>query len=444
MILVIAYTSTSFEDVYNKVSDYLGVSYQESKKIVDNIRNKIKIVFTITGVYTRWFKLETDPLDLLYDIDEEGFKIARQGLFRTKGPVALALCPTYRCHLNCKYCYAPVRNRKFPDFRYELNYEEIIDAIDQLYKIGVKHVVITGGEPFLREDLPDIIRYISEKGIYVECSTKFPLTSDIIKKLKGCIDKLQISIDAYNPKTQDYLTGSPGSWNWLIENIDLGVENNIRMQVNIVMTGYNISEIPDLVMFLTDKGVDEICLSYYGKTFRHTDNKLFPTFSEYINLRREMYKRFEGKYNVIYEDLLILDTDKKPVILDLRGLKRVIEVLKGNISVLSDIVCGAFRYSMAILPDGSVTGCDRMAWIPDLVIGNIRNSRIQDLWYSKKAINLAFPSIEDFKGTPCYACESFEKCLAIGFCYVVNYQIYKNIFKPRLGCLNVKKKYKIV
>lgn len=69
---------------------------------------------------------------------------------------------THHCNLNCIGCYSAVNAR---NTRRDLTLDELRDIIDALADAGCQHLVVSGGEPFLRDDLPAIIAYVRRRGI---------------------------------------------------------------------------------------------------------------------------------------------------------------------------------------------------------------------------------------------------------------------------------------
>ena len=69
------------------------------------------------------------------------------------------LALTYRCNNNCAHCY----NAR-PRQQNELSTAEWKRILDKLWDIGVPHIVFTGGEPTLRDDLPELVAYAEKKG----------------------------------------------------------------------------------------------------------------------------------------------------------------------------------------------------------------------------------------------------------------------------------------
>ncbi len=78
---------------------------------------------------------------------------------RPSAPYRMDLAITYRCNNDCAHCYN-ARARNYP----ELGTEQWFKILDDLWALGVPHIVFTGGEATLREDLPDLIRHAEANG----------------------------------------------------------------------------------------------------------------------------------------------------------------------------------------------------------------------------------------------------------------------------------------
>jgi len=437
MILILSKRLPSIHEVKKYLALRLNLDEKECNDVLNDVQNKFKLIFKPVGTYTRDLDIGLKEDDVLYfDVNEKEHLVARQGFVRLKTPIAISFCITFRCHLKCRYCYAPTNSLPPLKIGRELSYEEIIHMIDDARELDVKQIVITGGEPFLRDDLIDIIKYIARKGIFVECSTKYPLKDEVFHELHGSLDKIQISIDAFYPKTQDFLTQSKGSLHWLLTNVECAIKHKIRTQVNSVITGYNISEIPLLVKSLLEKGVDFISLSYYGRAHKHFDDVLFPNLTDYIALKRKLYEILkENRSDELEEGVFMISNASKESLLLLKPINYAIEALQGIIRVESGFRCGGFRNALSILPDGKVIFCDRIVWAgSEFVVGDLRSNRLIDIWNSPRVWELCFPSREKFIGTMCYKCERFDECQKIGFCYVSSYEAYGRYFAPRPGC----------
>jgi MoaA/NifB/PqqE/SkfB family radical SAM enzyme len=70
---------------------------------------------------------------------------------------------TYRCNFKCPHCYVPFKYRKCK----ELETKEVFAILDQLKDIGCFYLGFTGGEPFMRKDILDILWYAKKKGFEI-------------------------------------------------------------------------------------------------------------------------------------------------------------------------------------------------------------------------------------------------------------------------------------
>jgi radical SAM protein with 4Fe4S-binding SPASM domain len=118
---------------------------------------------------------------------------------------------TYRCNNNCLHCWL-WRPSNAPDHQDELTYNEIRDIVDQARAMGTRRWGISGGEPMLRPDFPDIFEYITTKAISYSLNTNGTLiTPSIAKQLKRKGNKM-IALYGATAETYDSVTRHPGGF----------------------------------------------------------------------------------------------------------------------------------------------------------------------------------------------------------------------------------------
>jgi len=138
--------------------------------------------------------------------------------------------------------------------------EDIRKIVKNLVKIGAGVVLLTGGEPFLREDLPEIIKVFIENGLNVRLQTAGLTTRKEI--LKACVDAgakdICVSLDSLDEEKQDFINGVKGSWKKAIQTIanisELFPKKGKVCALGCVLSSYNLEEIPLLVKFATKIG----------------------------------------------------------------------------------------------------------------------------------------------------------------------------------------------
>jgi molybdenum cofactor biosynthesis enzyme MoaA len=119
-------------------------------------------------------------------------------------PVYVQFYITARCNLTCKQCNIIYANS---DVR-EATLDEIKRMADNFAKMGVAMVLLTGGEPFTRQDLPDIIREFESRGVHVRMQTNGLATDERIHEVVEAGGKdISISLDSLWPGNQDDING---------------------------------------------------------------------------------------------------------------------------------------------------------------------------------------------------------------------------------------------
>lgn len=151
-----------------------------------------------------FFKAE-DP-QLLTCIEDGGFLTTSSG----SQPRALRsayLHVTQRCNLNCRGCYSNDSQRNNSK---DAPAELIEHAIKELAVCGVQHLVISGGEPFLRSDLPRFVKYAAQLGIQsIEIITNGLCVDDsTLEGIAGIVTRVAVSFDGYNDRDSSFLRGS--------------------------------------------------------------------------------------------------------------------------------------------------------------------------------------------------------------------------------------------
>lgn len=77
-------------------------------------------------------------------------------------------------------------------------------------------------------------------------------------------------------------------------------------------------------------------------------------------------------------------------------------------------LCSGNYSSMFILPDGKVTMCEELYWIPKFIIGNIKEQSLTEIWNSQKALSLFNTKQEDIPASSlCHSCSDFLKCRSV-------------------------------
>ena len=221
-------------------------------------------------------------------------------------PIRYFLDITYRCNLQCSYCYLGNDRNK-----YELTTDEWINIINQIPSYGF--ISILGGEPILRQDFREIFIAASERSIkkinlYTNATLlNESLIDDFIKYKLLC---LSISLDGYGKKHDDN-RGFNGAFDKIVNNLDIVIKKShnkhkILIDIKTILLNNNLEDIIPLYELCTKKNIDFFSIALkrnnYLKQYPYLREKITEEFylQEYPI---EPYFDME-KFKEVYKELL--------------------------------------------------------------------------------------------------------------------------------------------
>ena len=175
-------------------------------------------------------------------------------------PEAIQISVTNKCNLRCTMC----RLNKLKDKR-ELTSPQIRSLIKQARRIGIKQLFLTGGEPFLNKDLPQIIKENNDRYICITTNGTL-IDKTLAKKLVDIrLSALVISMDGAKPETHDKIRGVKGCFELTLN----GIKNIIserkrrgsktpRIIISYTIINENCGELFDFLLLAAKVGIDEV------------------------------------------------------------------------------------------------------------------------------------------------------------------------------------------
>ena len=159
-------------------------------------------------------------------------------------PFTVAWEITRACALACVHCRASAQPRRDPG---ELTTEEGFKLIDQIAEMGNPILVITGGDPLMRRDVFDFIRYAAGRGLRVSLSPSATalLTKANLQKAKDAgVVRLHLSLDGSTPEIHDAFRRVRGSFDRTIRGLRAAKEIGLSLQVGTTVTKHNVADLP--------------------------------------------------------------------------------------------------------------------------------------------------------------------------------------------------------
>ena len=184
--------------------------------------------------------------------------LSKQTLIRAAvlhdAPVYVQFYITARCNLTCNQCNIIYANS---DVR-ECTLEEIKRMADNFARMGVAMVLLTGGEPFTRQDLPDIIREFESRGVHVRMQTNGLATDERFHQVVEAGGRdISISLDSLWPGNQDDINGGfARSWHDALRAIASFTHHLPRdgsfASLGCVLQRDNLGDVEDVIRFGTE------------------------------------------------------------------------------------------------------------------------------------------------------------------------------------------------
>ncbi len=152
---------------------------------------------------------------------------------------------TRKCELSCKHCRASAINKNYDG---EFTTEEAFKTIDSIASKYPTLLILTGGEPMMRNDIREIIRYASSKKIRVVMATcGINLNGESLKSLKDDgLSRISLSLDGCNAKTHDLFRGRNGAFSEIINCAESAKKAGLEFQINTTLTTENVDSIIEI------------------------------------------------------------------------------------------------------------------------------------------------------------------------------------------------------
>ncbi len=176
---------------------------------------------------------------------------------------------TRRCNLRCVHCYSSSRNIPYSN---ELSTEEGKKLISDLAAFGSPVLLLSGGEPIIRKDLPDLARYAVDKGMRVVISTNGTL---ITKKLAAVfreigLSYIGVSLDGIGP-THDRFRGVKGAYERTLRGIRISRDAGIKVGIRFTMNKRNADDIPAVFDLIEAEDIPRACFYHLVYSGRGSD-----------------------------------------------------------------------------------------------------------------------------------------------------------------------------
>jgi radical SAM protein len=205
---------------------------------------------------------------------------------------------TKACLLKCKHCRAEAITKPLPG---ELSTEEAKRLVDEVAGFGrpTPILVLTGGDPLMREDFWEIVDYAVRRGVRLAVAPSVTplLTREVAAKMADYgVSAVSLSLDSPYPEVHDSIRGVEGTWERTLEAIRWFREAHVRVQINTTVMRDTVEGLPDMVALLRKIGVTTWEVFYLVPTGRAVF-KMDLTPQEWEDVTHFLYEA--SKYGVL-------------------------------------------------------------------------------------------------------------------------------------------------
>ena len=161
-------------------------------------------------------------------------------------PLLIAWEVTRTCNLNCRHCRAAARNEEYPN---ELTTEQCYRLLDNIASFAKPIIILTGGEPMLRNDIYDIAGYGNKLGMRMVMAPCGMLVDDqtVTKMIDSGIQCISISLDGATAESHDGFRRVPGAFATAIAATEAAKRHNLPFQINTTITRHNLDELSEIM-----------------------------------------------------------------------------------------------------------------------------------------------------------------------------------------------------
>ena len=273
----------------------------------------------------------------------------------------------WHCNQKCLHCYAA--DQKLSDEK-ELSTDDWKKVIAALQKAKISQLTFTGGEPTMREDLPELIK--SARWFVTRLNTNgVNMTPELCSKLREAdLDSVQITFYSSDADIHNKLVGAP-NYDKTVEGIKNTIAAGLNMSVNTPLCTLN-KDYKKTLEFLHDLGVIYVTCSGLILTGNATEDASVETQlnSEeiYEVLKEAVEYAYANDMEISFTSPGWIEEDK------LKGM---------GVNIPS---CGACLSNMAVTPSGNVVPCQ--SWLSEEPLGNVLKDNWKSIWNSDNCKNV--------------------------------------------------------
>ncbi|MGS0747632.1 GTP 3',8-cyclase MoaA [Halpernia sp. GG3] len=194
-----------------------------------------------------------------------------------------------KCNLRCTYCM-PENGVELSPKENLMTASEAIEIAKIFVKNGVNKIRLTGGEPLLRKDFPEILAGLSQLPVQISITTNAILVDRHIEDFKKYnLKDINVSLDTLNPEKFNTIT-KRNQFDKAYQNILLLIKEGFNVKINVVLLkDFNENEIIDFIEFTKIKPINVRFIEFMPFSGNSWDKSKLVSFKEILDKVDENY-----------------------------------------------------------------------------------------------------------------------------------------------------------
>lgn len=223
-------------------------------------------------------------------------------------PSTICFRVTRKCNVRCSFCQAP------PTKEHEMTLEEIKRCIDMFKKSGIRSIKFTGGEPFVRKDICEILSYCRACGILpVVCTNGILLNDETIIALSKCQTKVKVSLHGIAEDHNIFTQTQFGDL--IVGNIIKLKKAGVSVSLHTIICRTNKDRLGRLLDFCVENDIEKV--SFIAMVERGNGKNQINSQGISLDEVEVIVTKLRQKYNSL--DIRLLDFSKDYYVLESNG-----------------------------------------------------------------------------------------------------------------------------
>lgn len=323
-------------------------------------------------------------------------------------PLSVDIALTGRCNLQCKYCFYADEMAALSD----LLTERWLAFFQELGRLAVLRVSLTGGEVFTRPDLFELIdgvianhmRYsILTNGTLVTDKTVTDLTTG---RRRVRLDSIQVSIDGSCAAIHNQ--SRPGSFNAALRGLRRLQEAGLPVTVRVTVNRHNVQDLAAIAHLL----LDEIGLPSFSTNDVYACGLVERDAGAIMLTPGQRRQAMDTLLDLAarYDGRIVAQAGPLALARHFQTIEAGIEAGEAGVPGRGTLcACGGVFTKLAVLHDGTLVPCHNLS---SLRLGTIGVDKVREVWQHHPVLN----AVRERRSIPLQSLESCRDCVYQGFC----------------------------